>query len=291
MPMSSQRRLQVLPRRLDGDDRARLVAAGRGSSPCSGRCRAPGTARPPMSIVLSSGSESPNSCLASSSLMTTTRSPAVASFDGEVAAGIDVAAAVDLLPVAREAARRCTPRSALVLVRRSSRCVSSRAAGRADASAAARSASTSASVSGGLRQPLARRRPCRRRPRSVIGKRETKNVVGPVLSRSLATLSLMPCMAAEITTTTNTPTAMPRIVRPARTLLARIESRAIVTPSPMPCSRCCMSDMRYSARSAAIGSSRDARLAGYTPAMMPTPAPMRDAERAPTRARPRPAAA
>src|SRR3954471_23307348 len=41
----------------------------------------------------------------------------------------------------------------------------------------------------------------------------------------------MPWTAAEIRTTTKTPTAMPRIVRPARTLLERIDSSAIITPS------------------------------------------------------------
>ncbi|MND01447.1 hypothetical protein D3C83_204410 [compost metagenome] len=59
----------------------------------------------------------------------------------------------------------------------------------------------------------------------------TKNVVGPVDSKSLATLLLIPCTIAEITTTTSTPTATPRIVRPARTLLPTIDSMAMRTPS------------------------------------------------------------
>ena len=95
-----------------------------------------------------------------------------------------------------------------------------------------------------------------------IGKRETKKVVGPVLSKSLATLALMPWMAAEITTTTKTPTATPRIVRPARTLLARMESSAIVTPSFIAWTRNWTTDIGYSARNAVIGSSREAWLAG-----------------------------
>src|ERR1019366_4105152 len=66
---------------------------------------------------------------------------------------------------------------------------------------------------------------------NVMGQRFTKNVVGPADSNCLATLALMPCTAAEITTTTNTPTATPRIVSAARTLFARMASSAIVTPS------------------------------------------------------------
>ena len=45
------------------------------------------------------------------------------------------------------------------------------------------------------------------------------------------TPELMPCTAADITVTTNTPTAMPRIVRPARTLFVRSASKAMNTPS------------------------------------------------------------
>src|SRR3982751_5755696 len=63
------------------------------------------------------------------------------------------------------------------------------------------------------------------------GHREMKNVVGPAAAMLLDTPSLMPCTAADITVTTKTPTAMPRIVSPARTLLVRIESKAITTPS------------------------------------------------------------
>ena len=120
---------------------------------------------------------------------------------------------------------------------------------------------TSTSESGGLRNHL-QVSSVPSHASKEIGKRETKKVVGPLFSRSFATLALIPCTAAEISTTTKTPTAIPRIVRPARTLLARIESTAIVTPSFIVCSRCANIDMAYSARSAVMGSSREARLAG-----------------------------
>src|SRR4051812_8340506 len=58
-----------------------------------------------------------------------------------------------------------------------------------------------------------------------------KNVLGPAAAMLLETPALMPCTAADITVTTNTPTAMPRIVSPARTLFERIASSAITTPS------------------------------------------------------------
>jgi hypothetical protein len=41
----------------------------------------------------------------------------------------------------------------------------------------------------------------------------------------------IPVMSAEIMTTTPTPIATPRIVRPERTLLVPMEPRAILTPS------------------------------------------------------------
>src|SRR5438132_1236922 len=87
-----------------------------------------------------------------------------------------------------------------------------------------------ASVSGGLRRqeqlsadPL----------HDVIsaGQRVRKNVVGPAAAMLLETPALMPCTAADITVTTKTPTAMPRMVSPARTLLDLIASNAISTPS------------------------------------------------------------
>src|SRR5690349_19651633 len=58
-----------------------------------------------------------------------------------------------------------------------------------------------------------------------------KNDVGPAASTSRAKLSLMPRTTDDNATTTNTPTATPMIVRMARTLLARIDSMARVTPS------------------------------------------------------------
>src|SRR3954463_7706592 len=63
------------------------------------------------------------------------------------------------------------------------------------------------------------------------GQRVMEKVGGPAAAMLLETPSLMPWTAADITVTTKTPTAIPRIVRPARTLLVRIESKAIRTPS------------------------------------------------------------
>jgi hypothetical protein len=63
------------------------------------------------------------------------------------------------------------------------------------------------------------------------GQRVRKNVVGPAAAMLLVTPALMPCTAADITVTTNTPTAMPRTVRPVRTLFTRMASNAINTPS------------------------------------------------------------
>src|SRR5512142_2692943 len=58
-----------------------------------------------------------------------------------------------------------------------------------------------------------------------------KNDVGPAASPSRAKLSLMPRTTDDSATTTNTPTATPMIVSSARTLFARIDSSASVTPS------------------------------------------------------------
>src|SRR5690348_9902503 len=65
----------------------------------------------------------------------------------------------------------------------------------------------------------------------ATGQRVTKNVVGPAAARLADTPELMPCTVADIPVTTKTPTAMPRIVNAARTLLVRMESKAIATPS------------------------------------------------------------
>src|SRR5689334_11026437 len=62
-------------------------------------------------------------------------------------------------------------------------------------------------------------------------RRYMKNDVGPAASTSRAKLSLIPRTTDDSATTTNTPTATPMIVRKARTLLARIDSIASVTPS------------------------------------------------------------
>src|ERR1041384_7376068 len=58
-----------------------------------------------------------------------------------------------------------------------------------------------------------------------------KNDVGPAASTSRAKLSLMPRTTDDSATTTNTPTATPMMVSSARTLFARIDSSASVTPS------------------------------------------------------------
>src|SRR2546423_3237899 len=58
-----------------------------------------------------------------------------------------------------------------------------------------------------------------------------KNEVGPGASTSRAKLSLIPRTTDDSATTTKTPTATPMIVRNARTLFARIDSIASVTPS------------------------------------------------------------
>src|SRR3989442_1043330 len=96
--------------------------------------------------------------------------------------------------------------------------------------------------------------------------RPTQKVFGPDCSSMSLTPLLKPLISAPITITTITPIATPRIVSAARTLLARSESSAMPTPSSRGVTR-------YSWRSATMGSSRAARLAGYTPATMPTPAP------------------
>src|SRR3989337_2415728 len=58
-----------------------------------------------------------------------------------------------------------------------------------------------------------------------------KNDVGPAASTSRANASLIPRTTDDSATTTNTPTATPMIVRPARTRLARMPAKAIVRPS------------------------------------------------------------
>ncbi len=66
---------------------------------------------------------------------------------------------------------------------------------------------------------------------------------------------LNPLISAPITITTVTPMATPRMVSDARILCARSDVSAMPTPSKMGV-------MDYSCRSAVIGSSRAARVAG-----------------------------
>ncbi len=91
-------------------------------------------------------------------------------------------------------------------------------------------------------------------------KRNTKNVLGPRVSIWAATLRLMPVIAEAMAITTITPMATPRMVRAARTLLARSESRAMPMPSKKRVNS--MVAPGYSDRRAVIGSSLEARLAG-----------------------------
>ncbi len=86
-------------------------------------------------------------------------------------------------------------------------------------------------------------------------KRNTKNVRGPSWLKISATPRLMPVIIEPITITTITPMATPRMVSAARTLLARSDHRAMLTPS-----KSCV--MAHSCRMASTGSSRAALLAG-----------------------------
>src|SRR5689334_22173392 len=65
----------------------------------------------------------------------------------------------------------------------------------------------------------------------AMGRRYTKNEFGPAAVTSRANDSLTPRTTDDSATTTNTPTATPRIVSAARPLFARIYSNAIDTPS------------------------------------------------------------
>src|SRR5215813_3372988 len=64
-----------------------------------------------------------------------------------------------------------------------------------------------------------------------IGRRKTKKDVGPAAATSRANDSLTPRTTDDKATTTNTPTATPRIVSAARPLFERIDSSAMLTPS------------------------------------------------------------
>ena len=73
-----------------------------------------------------------------------------------------------------------------------------------------------------------------------------------------------------ITMTVVTPITTPRMVSALRSLLARMASSASTTPSATLLIR---KAIGYSLRRAVIGSSFAARVAGYTPKMMPVLAP------------------
>src|SRR6185312_3571634 len=66
---------------------------------------------------------------------------------------------------------------------------------------------------------------------ALIGRRYTKNDVGPAAATSRANDSFTPRTTDDSATTTNTPTATPRMVKAARPLFDRIDSSAMLTPS------------------------------------------------------------
>ena len=66
---------------------------------------------------------------------------------------------------------------------------------------------------------------------AVKSKRMTMKLSGPAASKADITVVRMPVMSAAIATTTETPTATPRIVRLDLTLFARSASQAILRPS------------------------------------------------------------
>jgi hypothetical protein len=117
--------------------------------------------------------------------------------------------------------------------------------------------------------------------------RSTRIVVGPTTSIVLMICPRMPFTMEAMAMTVDTPITTPRIVRPERSLFARMASRAMPTPSAREVRRMETTGRRpagdadsvrpsargYSYRSATIGSSRAARVAGYTPNTMPTAAP------------------
>src|SRR5215510_991104 len=64
-----------------------------------------------------------------------------------------------------------------------------------------------------------------------IGRRKTKNDVGPAAATSRANDSFTPRTTDDNATTTNTPTATPMMVSAARPLFERMDSKAMLTPS------------------------------------------------------------
>ena len=66
---------------------------------------------------------------------------------------------------------------------------------------------------------------------AVKSKRVTMKLLGPLASNASMTLLRIPVMTAARATTTDTPTATPRIVRAERITLVRMASKAIFRPS------------------------------------------------------------
>ena len=101
------------------------------------------------------------------------------------------------------------------------------------ASTVGRRSSTLASTgsSSGLFHQGGRRLPASEKRTAVTSKRITTKLLGPPASNASITVERMPVMSAASATTTDTPTATPRIVRLERSALARIASNAMSKPS------------------------------------------------------------
>ena len=100
-------------------------------------------------------------------------------------------------------------------------------------------------------------------------------------------LRLIPVIADAMAMTTVTPMATPRMVSAARTLLARIESRAMADALGHPGKRASSGRPAHSARSATIGIEAGGAARRVDPGAMPTPTPSTHADARWTRARPR----
>ena len=91
--------------------------------------------------------------------------------------------------------------------------------------------SASAGSSSGLFHQGGRLLPASEMRTAVKSKRITTKLLGPPASNASMTLVRMPVMSAASATTTETPTATPRIVRPERIALARIAPNVMSRPS------------------------------------------------------------
>ena len=183
----------------------------------------------PIMTCLPSGSLSPNSCSTIFLLRTATFEPALSSASVQERPDTMVPPSTSNQSVLNDCTliddRNCPRYRALAFVLI---CVmTARMEGRA------RNVFASSTVNRGLRRHL-QVSALPSHASKLIGARLTKNVVGPAAARSFVTALLMPVIMAPIATTTNTPTETPRMVSPARTLLARMDSSAMPTPSIVP---------------------------------------------------------